>query len=112
MIYGLFILSVFYLIGTFISKITGEIIPGSVIGMLVLFLALQLKIINADKLRKTANSLTKNMALFFVPVGVGIMASIHLITDYLSIIILTCIISTLLIITTVALIQQLFEKWK
>lgn len=112
MIYGLFILSLFYVIGHLLSSITGQLIPGSVIGMTLLFFSLIFRIVNPEKIKKTAQALTSNMALFFVPVGVGIMASFNLIADNLIAILIASLLSTLAVIISVAYAQQNFERWK
>ncbi len=99
----------FYFLGELISYFTGQLIPGSVIGMVLLFVALQLRVICEEQVKETANFLTSKMILFFVPVGVGIMTFPldELMRNWLFIIIVP-IVSTLLVSACVALI---FEKW-
>ena len=49
----------------------GDLYPGSVLGMLLLFLALQLKLVKVHQIDSPARALTDNMGLFFIPAGVG-----------------------------------------
>ncbi len=111
MLYGLFIIFLFYAIGNLASQLIDGIIPGNVIGMVLLFVALMLKWVDAAKLRSVAVGITSHMSLFFVPVGVGLMISMQYIGQYLAAILVSSIVSTLLILIVVALIQQKMERW-
>ena len=112
MLLQIFYILFFYFLGEVISTFIHSFIPGSVIGMVLLFLALAFKIIDADNVKKVAKVLTDNMGLFFLPAGVGLMTSINIISNFWPIILLTCLISTILVIAAVALTQQGFEKHK
>jgi holin-like protein len=90
----------------------GGFIPGSVLGMILLFLSLQFKILKAENVKATATIITKNMAVFFVPVAVGLMAYAELFSKYLLAIILSIGISTVLTIATVAMVQEKMENAK
>jgi len=54
--------------------------------------------------------ITKNMAVFFIPAGVGLMVYAELLSKSLFTILIAIAISTVLTIVTVALIQDNFEK--
>ena len=70
---GFFIILLFLVLGNILSWAIGEIIPGSVIGMLLLFVCLCLKWVHPHQIRTAADMLTRNMSFFFVPARVGIM---------------------------------------
>ncbi len=70
---GIFIILAFLALGMLCSYGIGQFIPGSVLGMVLLFLALKLRIVKADDVRPVADFLTKNMTLFFLPASIGIM---------------------------------------
>ena len=55
----------FYVLGEMMSLLIGKLIPGSVCGMILLFIALTLKWIRPHDVDKAASALTRNMALFF-----------------------------------------------
>ena len=112
MIKGLFYILLFYFLGELVSKLMGGFIPGSVLGMILLFLALQFKVLNPENVKATATIITKNMAVFFVPVAVGLMAYAELFSKYLLAIVLSIGFSTVLTIATVALVQEKMEKTK
>lgn len=112
MIYGLFVIFLFLTIGNLLSDLIGGFIPGSVIGMLLLFASLLLKIVKADDIRPSATTLTSNMALFFLPAGVGVITATAILEKFWASILISSIISTVLIIVAVAWIQQKMEKWR
>ena len=102
----------FYFVGESISHFIHGFIPGSVIGMVLLFLALAFKVVKPCHVNKISKLLTDNMGLFFLPAGVGLMTSIGVISHYWAVILISCVISTILVIASVALMQQNFEKRK
>ena len=110
MIKGLFYILLFYFLGEMIAVLINGFIPGSVIGMILLFLSLFFKIINPENVRETATVITKNMAIFFVPSAVGLMAYAELLSESLWTIAFAIIVSTVLTILVVALVQESLEK--
>lgn len=110
MIKGSFFILLFYFLGQLASLLIHGFIPGSVIGMILLFLALFFKIVNPDNVRSTATVITKNMAVFFVPAAVGLMAYIEIVSHNFLAIIVGIAISTILTIITVALVQEYLEN--
>ncbi|MBQ0024445.1 MAG: CidA/LrgA family protein [Bacteroidales bacterium] len=55
------------------SAAIGNYIPGNVIGMIFLFIALCCKIIKPKWIRETTEFLTRNMVIFFVPLFMSLM---------------------------------------
>ena len=100
----------FYFTGEFISYFIDGFIPGSVIGMVRLFLALAFKVVKPNKVKKLSTLLTENMGLFFLPAGVGLMNSLGIISQYWVVIVTASVVSTILVIASVALIQQKLGK--
>lgn len=90
--------------------LTGGFMPGSVIGMILLFLSLFFKLLDPSKVRDAATVITKNMAVFFVPPAVGLMAYAEIISKSIWSITLAILISTVLTIIVVALVQEKMEK--
>ncbi len=97
---------VFYLMGEGIAMLTGQLVPGSVIGMLLLFGALSTGIVKPENVDSVAKALIANMVIFFLPPAVGIMNSLDIISRNIFGIILASTLSTMLVIATVGLIQQ------
>ena len=97
----------FYLLGCVVSALTGNFIPGSVVGMLLLFGALSAGWLRPWRMKRAAGFLLDNMMLFFIPVGVGLIASYSLVSKYLAAILVASIVSTVLVI--VVMIEQKLE---
>ncbi len=110
MIKGAVLIVLFFILGNLISYFIGGIIPGSVCGMILLFLSLLFKLIKPDDVKGVSKLLTQNMALFFVPAGVGLMSAYSIISDNLLAIILIPFLSTALVIVSVGRSQQVMEK--
>lgn len=77
------------LVGECISAILPFAFPSSVIGMIILFLLMLVKIIKERHIKDVSQFMLKNMAFFFIPVAVSIMDNItylykilYLIFDY------------------------------
>lgn len=103
---GVFYILLSYLCGELISLLIGRFIPGSVLGMLVLFGALQSGAIKSDDVKSFASLLLDNMMLFFVPISVGLMTTFALIGSNLWTITVILIVTTLLVIAVVGWLQQ------
>ncbi len=110
MLKEIFYILLFYFIGEFISNMINGIIPGSVIGMVLLFLALLFKIIRPGKVKRVSEILTRNMAFFFLPAGVGLMDAFGILSETWVTILTVSVVSTLLVIATVALLQEKIGK--
>lgn len=110
MIKGLFFILFFYFLGEVCSILMNGFIPGSVMGMILLFLALFFRLLRPASVKDAATVITKNMAVFFVPPAVGLMAYAELISESIWAISLAIIISTVLTIVIVAFIQDKMEN--
>ena len=72
-IQGFGIIMGFYALGEAVAVLIGHFVPGSVIGMVLLFAALCLGWVKAESIRAVASFLTGNMALLFIPTFMGII---------------------------------------
>ncbi|MBV9773408.1 MAG: CidA/LrgA family protein [Gemmatimonadetes bacterium] len=70
---GLAVLLAFLYAGEWVVRATGVPVPGSVVGMVLLTLALRLGIVPLALVRSAADLLLRHMGLLFVPPGVGLM---------------------------------------
>lgn len=102
----------FYLLGLGLSVLIGGIIPGSVLGMVLLFMALALGWLEPERVSRVAELLIDNMVLFFLPAAVGLVASVGLIMRNLTAIVVAAAVSTVLIVAAVAITQQRLEVRK
>ena len=62
-------------LGELLKYIIPLSIPASIYGMVLLFLALELKILKVSDIKETSNFLIEIMPLMFVPAGVGLLDS-------------------------------------
>jgi holin-like protein len=110
MIKEVFYILFFYFIGELISYFISGFIPGSVIGMMLLFVSLVFQWIKPIKVERISNALTKNMGFFFIPAAVGLMDSLDFIAHHWTIIVTVASVTTLLVMGSVGWVQQIMER--
>lgn len=103
-------LLVFQLIGEAIARATALPLPGPVIGMALLFLALTLRGELPESLHATAGGLLQHLSLLFVPAGVGVVLHLGLIADQWPAIVTALIGSTLLTIAVSGLLMAWLSR--
>ena len=88
-----------FAMGEIISSLFSSVIkiPGAIMGMILLFLLLQFKVIKEEKIKDVADFLLNNMAIFFVPAGVSLINSLGLIGDNILVLVLTSTIATIIV---------------
>lgn len=100
----------FYYIGVFIVKFTGLPLPASIIGLLVLFIVLQLKWIKVEMIQRGAGFLIGFMTLFFIPPIIGIIDYPQLLSVDGIILMATVVFSTMFAIYITSIVSQKIEK--
>lgn len=75
------VLLTFLWAGEFIVWLTGVPVPSSIIGMLLLAASLKAGIVKLRHIEDVSDFMVHNIALFFIPAGVGLMNSLGLIAD-------------------------------
>lgn len=106
----LFIILCFSFIGEMISKGFDLPIPGSVIGMVLLFLALQFKVLDVRSVEKAGNFLLSNLSLLFVPASVGIMVYFPLIKENWWILLIILLLTSGFTLIFVGLLVQKIKR--
>lgn len=96
--WGLLIILGCLAVGEGIVLYTKIPLPSSIIGMLFLCAALHFKWVRLEWVQTVSSFLIRNMALFFVPPGVGLMLHFQLIKNEIFAILAASIISTLLVL--------------
>ena len=81
MIASIAALLILQLVGTIIIRLTGLPLPGPVVGMLLLFAYLLWRGVTPKPFEATARALLQNLALLFVPAGVGIVTYLKAVAD-------------------------------
>lgn len=109
MVRGLTLLLLFQLCGEFISRSLALPIPGNVMGMGLLLVALATGLVKLKWLEEAAELLLANLALLFVPAGVGVMVYGDLIAaEWLPISVAT-VLSTFVVMAVTGRLAQHLE---
>ncbi len=106
MVVGLLIILGFQLIGELIVVGMGLPLPGPVLGMVLLVLAFVMFQQVPEGLRHVSDGLLSNLALLFVPAGVGLILHFELLATEWWIILLALIISSLVAAVVTAVVFQ------
>ena len=113
-IHGFGIIMAFYALGEVCSILIGRFVPGSVLGMVLLFAALCLHWVSADSIREVAHFLTSNMILLFLPTFMGIIDTWGIISvswiGWLTVVVLTTVAVMLATGYSVELVELLHRK--
>ena len=104
------ILFIFLALGELAVYFTGIPVPSSIIGMLLLTLALKLDIVKLAWVDKVASFLVHNLGFFFVPAGVGLMKCLGLLTQQWLPIVGASIGSTIVIIAVTGQVHQVVRR--
>lgn len=77
-------------------------IPGSIIGMLIMFVLLAMQILPPQWVKPGCHALIRYMVLLFVPVGVGVMQYSDILRAQFGPVVVSCTISTLVVFLVVS----------
>jgi holin-like protein len=102
---GLAWLLLFQSAGEVIARSTPVGLPGPVVGMLLLLLALRFERVSA-RVSRTADVLLEHLSLLFVPVGVGVMTHLALISQYGVRMLVALVLSTWIGLAVTALVLR------
>ena len=105
----LMIIFMISLVGEGISSVFHLPVPGSIIGLVLLFLALQFKLLRLRHISMVGNFLLANMTILFLPPAVGIMDKFQVIAHYLLPIILIILGAIVLNVCVIAVVVQLIK---
>ena len=105
----LMIIFMISLVGEGISSVFQLPVPGSIIGLVLLFLALQFKLLRLRHISMVGNFLLANMTILFLPPAVGIMDKFQVIAPYLLPIILIVLGAIVLNVCVIAVVVQLIK---
>ena len=105
----LMIIFMISLVGEGISSVFQLPVPGSIIGLVLLFLALQFKLLRLRHISMVGNFLLANMTILFLPPAVGIMDKFQVIAPYLLPIMLIVLGAIVLNVCVIAVVVQLIK---
>jgi len=97
-------------LGELVVMVTGLKLPASIIGMLLLTLLLQLRIVKLEWVRGLTDFLIANLGFFFVPPGVALMLYFDLIRAEIVPIVAATVLSTILVLLVTGHTHQVVSK--
>ncbi|BCR05149.1 CidA/LrgA family protein [Desulfuromonas versatilis] len=110
MVRGFAILLALQFLGEMISRGFGIPVPGNVLGMGLMLLALATGIVKVEWVREATDLLLSHLALFFVPAGVGVMVYFELIgREWLPIVVAT-LVSTFVVMAVTGWVALLLDR--
>jgi len=104
------IITTFLGLGKAISFVSGLPIPGSITGLILLFLALSFRLISLDLLLPAGQVLLKYMILFIVPAGVGLINHAQLLVNHWLAITVSISVSTVIVLLSVGWSYQRMKQ--
>lgn len=93
-----FVFAFIMLLANLIVGILSFPMPASVMGLILLFIALCLKIVKLEQVESLGNSLTGLISFLFVPSGISVMNSLGIMGQYGVQIVLIIIIATIILL--------------
>lgn len=105
-LYGIF------LVGNGIAQYFNLFIPGSVIGMLLLFALLMTGVIKASWIEEGARTIINHLALFFIPATVGVINYFDLFAGKGFLLVIIVLLSTVMVIVTSGHVSQALMRRK
>ena len=109
MIRGLTLLLIFQSLGEVLTRTIDGVIPGPVIGMMLLFAFLVWRKHIAPSIAIAADSLLAHLAIFFIPAAVGVMLYVGALAEAGAAWLLAIFVSTVGAIGVTALIMKHFS---
>lgn len=106
MIRGFAVLLSCQLLGELVARWFSWPVPGNVLGMALLLVALILGVVRIEWVLEAAELLLTNMALLFVPVGVGVMLYFDLIAREWLPILAATVLSTFVVLAATGHVTQ------
>lgn len=110
LLFQFLVILLFWGIGEAISYLCQGLVPGSLIGMILLFVALSTNLIKSKWVDSAARYFSKYMVMLFLPSAVGIMVSWSLMGEYIIPIVIIVTLSTALTMLIASWIQQKITK--
>lgn len=107
----LLIIFAFLAIGELVVWLTDVPIPSSIIGMLLLTVALQLRLVKLRQVEGVADFLVKNLGFFFVPAGIGVMVHFDLIAKQWMPIVVASVVSIVVVLGVTGWVHQICRRY-
>lgn len=96
----------FLLLGELISWLFQIPVAGNILGMLLIFIALKLKLIRLEDVKPASDKLIKYLVVFFIPYGVGLMVYFNMVAEFWLPITVAVVFSSILTLYITAVILE------
>lgn len=107
---GFLLVLLFLIFGKLISAYLPVPFPASIIGLILLFIALSTSLVKVEWITMSGNFILKYMALLFIPIGVGLLNYFELIVSHWLVIVFSLLFTTLFIMFLVGHFYQYINK--
>jgi len=107
---GFLIILLFLALGKVISTLLPITFPGSIVALILLFLALTTRLIKIEWVLFSANFLLKYMVILFIPISVALLNYFDLLLNNWVVILFSVFFTSFLILFSVGHLFQLLNK--
>jgi holin-like protein len=107
---GLALLVLLSYLGEWLVRVAHTPVPGSVVGMLLLTVLLEVGVVPVEPLRPAAELLVRHLALLYVPAGVAVIVHVGVVRQDLVAITAAGLASLVAVLVVVGAIVQRFER--
>ena len=97
-------------LGEFCNRVLHVPLPGSIIGMILLFICLLTGIIKLSMIEEITKFLLDHLAFFFIPAGVGLLAYTGILKANLIPLLVICIVTTFLVMIVTGCTMELVKR--
>lgn len=98
------------LAGNKVTALTGLPVPGNVVGLVLLYVLLNVGLVRLDQVQQAADYLLRHLVFFFIPVAVDLMNWGGLFTRHGWLLALAIVVSTLLTFLVTGFLAQWLQK--
>ncbi len=98
--------------GEVLNKVVHVPLPGSIIGMILLFICLITGVIKLDKIDEISKFLIDHLAFFFIPAGVGLIGYVGILKKSILPILVICFVTTFVVMIVTGWTIQLIKRRK
>ena len=109
---GFLIIMAFLFLGKLISAYLPVPFPASIIGLILLFIALSTSLVKVEWITLSGDFILKYMALLFIPIGAGLVNYFDLLLSHWLAIVCSLLFTTLFIMLVVGHFFQFLDKRK
>jgi holin-like protein len=104
------IILIMYFLGVLLQNSLKLPIPGTILGLIILFIALYCRVIKIEMIEEVSEFLLTHMAFLFLPAGVGLMTAMGILSGRWIAFILIIVISTAVVWIVTAYSVKLLRK--